>query len=135
MSGYGYLAWKSYKNIIMYIASFVTDDPIKYAVNRWRFEFQFWNYNEKKGALFWGKPLKILYGSPTLHWLYSLACDCWSKVLLHWNLLKYDTIKNYNQFMPKSYELMGVIHKLRWQDKVGRWYWICQRYADFPLSQ
>ena len=32
MSGYGYLAWKSYKNIIMYITSFLTGDPIKYAV-------------------------------------------------------------------------------------------------------
>jgi hypothetical protein len=31
--------------------------------------------------------------------------------------------------------LLGGVHKLRWQDKVGRGYWKCQRCADFPLLQ
>ena len=25
---------------------------------------------------------------------------------------------------------LGVVHKLRWQDEMGRWYWKYQRYAD-----
>ena len=24
------------------------------------------------------------------------------------------------------------VHKLRWQDEVGRWYWKCRLYAYFP---
>ena len=51
MSGYGYLAWKSYKNIIMYI----TDDPIKYAVKLGavlRLEFvECLNFNSDKQTL------------------------------------------------------------------------------------
>ena len=27
---------------------------------------------------------------------------------------------------------VGGMHKLRWQDEVGRWYWKCQQFAEFP---
>ena len=43
-------------------------------------------------------------------------------------LLPFIVAESLNEFLSK-----GAIYKLRWQDEVGKWYWKCQRYADFPL--
>mgnify|MGYP007048371099 FL=1 len=45
--------------------------------------------------------------------------------------IKYDFITN--TAMMWVLGMLGGVQKLRWQDKVGEWYWKCHWYADFPL--